>query len=291
VSRFLDRVEDAQLDHSRPRADWGRPERPFRVLSVTSNKGGVGKTILAANLAVYVRALREHLPILVFGFDDQTLLDRMFELSPAAPGLDLTGALRAGTLQGAIRLGQYGVHHVRSSSDVAQAKRILARPFQLQTVLHRTGWRGLVIIDTKSDFETLTRNALGASDLSLVAVKDHASLEQAARVYSQLAEWGVSEERARVVLSMVNRRVRYAEAGAPDILALLASEVRRRGFPLLESFVSASVKVESLYTNPRGAALPVLCGAPGSLVHQQLHQLAHDVLKLLDASGLPAAPP
>jgi hypothetical protein len=90
---------------------------------------------------------------------------------------------------------------------------------------------------------------------------------------------------------MVNRRVRYAEAGAPDILALLASEVRRRGFPLLESFVSASVKVESLYTNPRGAALPVLCGAPGSLVHQQLHQLAHDVLKLLDASGLPAAPP
>jgi cellulose biosynthesis protein BcsQ len=290
VSRFLERVEDAQLDHTRPRADWSRPERPFRVLSVVSNKGGVGKTTLAANLAVYLRALREDLPILIFGFDDQTLLDRMFALRPAPPGREVADALRAGTLQGAIRLGQYGVHHVRSSSDVAEAKRILAQPFQLQTVLQRTGWRGLVVIDTKSDFESLTRNALGASDLSLVVVKDHASLEQAARVYRQLAEWEVPAERARVVLCMVNRRVRYADAEAPDVLALLLSEVRRRGYPALESFVSASARVESLYTNPRGSALPVLCGAPASRVHRQLHQLAHDVLELLDATGLPAAP-
>ena len=58
---------------------------------------------------------------------------------------------------------------------------------------------------------------------------------------------------------------------------------------MLESFLSISAKVEALYTNPRGTALPILSGAPKSLVHRQMYHLAHDVLKLLEGTGLPFA--
>ena len=68
----------------------------------------------------------------------------------------------------------------------------------------------------------------------------------------------------------------------------VSSEIRRLGYPLLESFVSHSPKVASLETNPTGTLLPVLIGAPRSLVHRQFHQAAHDVLKLLDQRGLPS---
>ena len=239
LSRFLDQVRDARRGFARPEGDWARAERPFRVLTVTNNKGGIGKTTIAANLAVYLRALREDLPILILGLDDQTTLDRMFELGPQPAGGDVTSALRAGTFAPVIRLGQYGVHYVPSCRDVSIPKRFVQQPFFLQTVLQQTGWRGLVILDTKSDFEILTRNALAV-------VKDRPSLVEAEKVYAQLEAWGRPRESARVVLSMVNLRVKYDAPGKPDILALLLSEIRRRGLPLLESLVSCSPKIESL---------------------------------------------
>jgi cellulose biosynthesis protein BcsQ len=286
LSRFLDQVRDARVRFARSRDDWDREERPFRVLTVANNKGGIGKTTIAANLAVYLRALREDLPILILGLDDQPILDRMFEFGPQPEGGDVASALRRGTFAPAIRFGQYGVHYVPSCRDVSVPKRFVEQPFFLQTVLQQTAWRGLVILDTKSDFEILTRNALAASDLALVVVKDWPSLVEAEKVYAQLEAWGRPWESARVVLSMVNLRVKYEVPGKPDILALLLSEIRRRGFPLFESFVSCSPKVESLCTNPDATVLPVLTAAPKSLVHRQLHHLAHDVLKLLERIGL-----
>jgi hypothetical protein len=66
-----------------------------------------------------------------------------------------------------------------------------------------------------------------------------------------------------------------------DILGHLISETRRRGYPLIESFISRSPKVESLYTNPEGRAVSILHGAGQSLVHLQMTHLARDVLKEL----------
>ena len=62
------------------------PAQRGPVVTVSSNKGGVGKTTLATNLAIYTRALREDLPVLVVGLDDQGTLDRMFALRELRPG-------------------------------------------------------------------------------------------------------------------------------------------------------------------------------------------------------------
>jgi cellulose biosynthesis protein BcsQ len=133
-------------------------------LTVTSNKGGVGKTTVATNLAVYFKALRPDLPM-------------------ETPRETMTSALRAGNFAPAVQLGQYGIHYVPTASDICEVKSEIRDPFHLQTVLHRTDWHGLIIIDTKSDLEILTRNAIAASDLAAVIVTDHSSLVEAKKIF------------------------------------------------------------------------------------------------------------
>ncbi len=291
MSRFLDGIRRAEREQLAPGADWGAAPRPFRVVTVASNKGGVGKTTVAANLAVYFRALREDLPVLVVGLDDQLTLDQMFALESGPPAANVASAIRRGNLSSAIRLGQYGVHYVPSSEDLFDLKRETDDPFRLQRVLLRTDWHGLVVIDTKSDLEILTQNALAASDLAIVVVADHPSLRQAERVYELMQSWGRPLERARVLLSMVDLRIKYARGQTQDVLGLLLSEIRRRGFPLFESFLSRSPLIASLYTNPDDRILSILHGAENSVVRRQMQHIADDVLRLLETLAGPLPVP
>ena len=161
-----------------------RTARPFFVLTLANSAKGVGKSTLATQLAPYFRLLREDLPVLFLELDDEPLADRMFRRDGSSRGQDIRRALRAGNLESAIRLGQYGVHYVPSSRGIGELEAEIQQPFRLRSVLERSGWRGLVIIDTPSDFGMLTRSALAAADLTLVVVDDSASLVQAQRCSS-----------------------------------------------------------------------------------------------------------
>jgi len=283
--------------------DTAPETRRFRVLTVTSNKGGVGKTTIATNLAVHIRALREDLPVLLLSLDDQSLIDRMFAPAELPSGTDGTPTIetawRQGDLRPAIRSGRHGIHYVPTSASVGSLKQRVRNHFELSEILLRTGWEGLVVVDTKSDLEILTQNAIAASDLSIVVASDHSSLVEAEKVFALLDALQRPREAARIVLSLVDLRVKYREGEDRDILGVLLSEIRRRGFPLFETFVSRSPKIESLYTNAAGEARSVLHAARGSLIHRQLGHLAHDVLAALNVSGprevrptaTPAAPP
>lgn len=300
MSRIFDALRQVDVARAGAHATAAAPlgADGLQVVTVTSNKGGVGKTTLATNLAVYLRALDEDLPILVLTLDDQPAIDRMFALDGrrAAPGI--AEALREGTLAPAIRFGQYGVHYVPSSREVSELKRTLGAEDALRRALLGTGWRGLVVVDTKSDLEALTRSAIAAADLALVLVKDQVSVLEAERVFALLDGWGRPREHARVVLSLVEQRIRYRDGDARDVLAVLGEELRRRGLPRFETFLSRSPKVESLYTNPAGQALSILHGAAGTPVHAQMHRLAQEVRSALvalrardEAKTAPAAPP
>lgn len=259
--------------------------RSARVLTVASNKGGVGKTTVATNLAIYFRALREELPVLVVGLDDQQTLDRMFALRAARPGDgNLKHAFSERSLDRVAQLGQYGVHFVPSPPDLVGLKARAEDLGTLRRMVERTPWDGVVIFDTKSDLEALTQNALVAADRVLIPVADWASLEEAAKIFAFLHRVRPGERKARVLLSLADLRTRVDEPGH-DLRTRLADEIRSRGWPLYRTMLSRSPRVEAL-NSATDRPLSILHHATGTPVHRQLKELAEDVLADL---GLAAA--
>jgi cellulose biosynthesis protein BcsQ len=256
--------------------------RPYKVITIASNKGGVGKTTIASNLPVFLGAMREDVPVLVIGLDDQSLIDRTFELQPARGAKGVVEGLRAGSFRSQIRLGQYGVHYVPSSERFEDLAAAVSHAGQLRATLDATGWKGLVVIDTKSDLGLLTRNAIVTSDLVVIPVADDPSLREADKLFELMEQCGTPRERGHILLSMIDRRIKYREGQEQDILGLLIGCIRERGYPLLESFLSRSPKVESLTTNPDGRARCMLAAAPRSIVTLQMRHVADELLKWLD---------
>lgn len=248
-----------------------------RVLAVCSNKGGVGKTTVATNLAIYLRALHEDLPILIFSLDDQGIIERMFgfEGEPIGEG-NVKHGWAERSLERLVHMGQYGVHFVPSAPDTSLLKARAEDPDTLHRILEHTEWPGLVIVDTKSDLEALTRNALHAADRVIVPVADWASLEEAAKVLTILARIGQTK-RARALLTLVDRRT-HLEATGEELSAKLRAEMAGRGWPLYETSLSRSPRVEAL-NSEGGRPLSVLHHARGTSVHRELRALAEEVAR------------
>ncbi|MBM4382330.1 MAG: ParA family protein [Deltaproteobacteria bacterium] len=258
--------------------------RRFRVVTIANPKGGVGKTTLTANLAVYLRALREDLPVIVLGLDGQDGLDRTLAPSHAAPAPDLLDALASGDLSRAACLGEFGIEFVPSPPSREALSESLRDAGGLGRRLASRDAEGVVLIDTGSELGAPVRAALAQSDLVILPVRDLESLAQAER----LLALGVDRGRFRFALSGLDLRVKFADETRPDVLALLLYELRVRGLAHFATPISRSPAVEALGTTPDGRRRTVLHGAPTSVVHRQLHALAQEVLEALDA--LPAAP-
>jgi cellulose biosynthesis protein BcsQ len=246
------------------------------TVAVSSNKGGVGKTTLASNLAIYLRALREDQPVALVGLDDQRTLDRMFEIGPPEPG---AGNLKHGwaerSFDRVLRLGQYGVYYVPSPPDVAMLKARAEDPGTLAGILARGEWRGITLIDTKSDLEALTRNAIHAADRVIVPIADWASLEEAVKTFELLERDRLPADRARVVFTLVDRRARVQRD--TSLLACLEAEVEARGWPRYATTISRSPRVEALNSST-GRPASILHHARGTAVHTEVRDLAHELL-------------
>ena len=261
------------------------------VVAVSSNKGGVGKTTLATNLAVYVRALREDLPVLLVGLDDQRTLDRMFALSPnsLAGAANLKHAWAERCLTRAIQLGEYGVHFVPSPPDVSLLKARAEDPRALARILEASEWPGLMILDTKSDLEALTQSAWHAARRILLPVSDWASLEEAGKIFRALDRAGLGAARARIVFTLVDRRTRN-EGGDAQLFERLAEEVRWRGWPRFETTLSRSPRVETLNS---GSERPrsILHHARGTAIYGEMRDLTFELMRDLGIDEIPAPAP
>ncbi|GAM11648.1 chromosome partitioning protein ParA [Geobacter sp. OR-1] len=249
---------------------------PF-VITICSEKGGVGKTTLATNLAIFLKALREDLQVTVFSFDNHFTVDRMFALSgeqPRGTVADLLKGVQGGDL---LQMGQYGVNYIPSSNELSELRGALQGPMFLARMMANANIPGIVIIDTRPELDILTQNALYAADQVFIPVKDMASLENCKNIFALFDSRGLDKKSLALIPCLVDSRIKF-DGMFRDQRTLLKAYAINRGYRCLDSYISKSPKVDSLNTNPDGKIYPVLTHARGTDVYGQFTTVARQVL-------------
>ncbi|MGK2944868.1 MAG: ParA family protein [Desulfuromonadales bacterium] len=246
------------------------------IVTISSEKGGVGKTTLATNLAIYLKALHEDLPVTLLSFDNHFSVDQMFRINRQPAKGDVSGLFSSINPDALVETGEYGVQFIPSSNQLNDLRHELKDTTLLAKALAKSCLGGIVIIDTRPDLDIFTQNALYAADRVIVPVKDAPSMDNCRHIYDFFDSHGLSRRPLRILPCLVDNRIHY-DGPFRDPYQLLKAYAINRGYRCMEGFIAKSPKVESLNTNPEGKIYPILTHGRQTEVHVQIANVARQV--------------
>ncbi|WP_439645238.1 ParA family protein [Geotalea toluenoxydans] len=179
------------------------------VITISSEKGGVGKTTLATNLAIFLKALDENLPVSIFSFDNHFTIDKMFAIKGQKQDKDVSDLLLETPGLDLLHTGQYGVNYIPSSGALSGLKTSMKGPMVLARLLASSGISGVLIIDTRPDLDILTQNALFAADQVIIPIKDMASMENCRNIFDLFDKRGMDKKTLSLIPCLVDERVKF----------------------------------------------------------------------------------
>jgi len=259
---------------------------PTKVIAVANQKGGVGKTTTAVNLAACLAALGQR--VLLFDLDPQANATSGLGLDKTEGSSAYRVLLGEGSLLDKIKSTPFEhLEAVPSEVDLCAADLELARLenhlLRVANVLKpvlESGRFDIVLIDCPPSLGVLTLNAFAASDGLLVPLQcEYYALEGISmmnRVLTQLRETGVNPrlDIFGVVMTMFDGRTKLSNEVVGEVRNLLGSRVFETVIPRSTRLAEAPSFGKPIIHYDKYSS--------GSAAYQLL---AQEVLQRLDSGG------
>jgi chromosome partitioning protein len=252
----------------------------MRVIAITNQKGGTGKTTTAVNLAAALGELRRR--VLVLDLDPQANASAWLGIRDAAGGddglLDALIAEEDGALAGLVRpTSAPGVEVIPASNQLARAERHLAEALGGEKILSNLVRRlpprrwDYLLIDCPPALGQLTINALAAALEILVPVE--ASMMAVAALASLVRT--VAKARQRLNPDLVFCGIFPCRVDARTLLARDVVAALRERFPAdaLATAIRETVRLREAWAH----SLPIALYAPASSGTEDYRSLALEI--------------
>ena len=268
------RVQNIRVPVARP-APKPSPAQPAapraRVVAVFGPKGGVGKTMLAVNLAIALRHRKERSVVLVdanFSFGDVHLF---LNIKPEHTIIDFVERGAEGdleTLQRVLQKHSSGIYFLARPERPEHAEIVTADNFRRMLDLLGQAYE-FIVVDCAASYDDRTLMVLDRSEAILLVVTPEVSPLFNASVFLDLAQaLGYPKDRVRVVL---NRHDSQSGISVSEAEAALGRPIE---------FRIPSRGRELLTTSHVG--VPVVLAQPNSDISRCVNQIAEAVSKRAD---------
>ncbi|MDH3972829.1 MAG: ParA family protein [Deltaproteobacteria bacterium] len=254
-----------------------------KIITIACEKGGVGKTTIATNLAIYLKAMWEDLPVTVFSFDNHFTIDKLFSLEKKRKAHSIRDIFNKANVKDLVELGQYGVNFIPSSRNIDYRGDTYD---ELISKFSESSLGGIVIVDTRPVLDYFTKSALLASDMVIVPVKDLPSLNNLKGMSDFFEEMGEHMPDVRLLPSIVDGMVKFKNDSI-TMDQFLRSVSRERGHHLMKASIAKSPKVESLTTNITFEVYPIINHARNTQAHKGFIDVAKEIMDALHDKNEP----
>ncbi len=262
---------------------------PTKVIAVANQKGGVGKTTTAVNLAACIAAVGRR--VLLFDLDPQANATSGLGLEKTEGASAYRPLLGEGPLADKIKPTAYErleiipgeVDMCGADIELARSERHLQRASEALVPILESQRFDLVLVDCPPSLGILTLNAFTAADGLLVPLQcEYYALEgisMVTRILRQLRENGVNArlELLGIVMTMYDGRTKLSQQ--------VVSEVREHfGEKVFETLIPRTTKV----AEAPSFGQPIMYYDPYSPATAAYELLAAEVLKRLGLGQAPA---
>jgi len=261
AGRWRDRVVSS--DSARPCSDQGALGK---VVTVFSTKGGVGKTVIASNIAVALAADHDRKVILLdldLEFGDVGIVLKLTPERTIHDAVQVFDRLDAEMLSGYLLSHKSGLKVLLAPTQPEDADVVTtARVSSIIRLLRQLA--DYVIIDTPASFGEIVLAAIDESDeVYAIATMDVASIKNMRISLQKLGQMGYDRGRIQLVLNRADSKV-WLEAGEVE--------------DAIDSKIVAKIPSDRLVPRSVNKGVPVVLDAPRSPVAKSLAGLARTIV-------------